>query len=221
MNPKIIKDHKIRTPSLLQSTLPLYTNIPTSGENGGKQAFEKALSTRTLEEKSKIPTWYLMDLLDLVLNGNIFEFNNKLYIQKIGTAMGTRVAPTYACLFMGWLEEKFLKKWENKKDDHKCESCDKSFKCESCSKSSHKKVDNVHEGNKDYRCDFCGNYFLKIVVRRIAYIQFMKATKITKVTLARGKSFSGPYLWNGRGILTISFSCGEGVYLTLNHSLVI
>ena len=70
----------------------LYTNIPTSGENGGKQAFEKALNTRTLEEKSKIPTWYLMDLLDLVLNGNIFEFNNKLYIQKIGTAMGTRVA---------------------------------------------------------------------------------------------------------------------------------
>ena len=115
MNPKIIKDHKIRTPSLLQSTLPLYTNIPTSGENGGKQAFEKALNTRTLEEKSKIPTWYLMELLDLVLNGNIFEFNNKLYIQKIGTEMGTRVAPTYACLFMGWLEEKLLKNGKTKK----------------------------------------------------------------------------------------------------------
>ena len=47
-----------------------------------------------------------------MLNGNIFTFNEELFIKKIGTAMGTKVAPTYACLFMGWLEEEFLqKKW--------------------------------------------------------------------------------------------------------------
>ena len=86
----------------------LYTSIPTNGVNGGIQAFEKALNSRTNEEKSKVPTSYLLELLDLVLNGNIFEFNGKHYIQKIGTAMGTKVAPTYACLFMGWLEETFL-----------------------------------------------------------------------------------------------------------------
>ena len=141
-----------------------------------------------------------MDLLDLVLNGNIFEFNNKLYIQKIGTAMGTRVAPTYACLFMGWLEEKFLKKWENKKDDHKCESCDKSFKCESCSKSSHKKVDNVHEGDKDYRCDFCGNSFSQNSGLKNRIHTVHECNKDYKCDSC-GKSFSGPYLWNTMDVI--------------------
>ena len=60
-----------------------------------------------------MPTDYLMECLELVLNGNIFTFNEELYIQKIGTAMGTKLAPTYACLFMGWFEEDFLQtKWK-------------------------------------------------------------------------------------------------------------
>ena len=50
-------------------------------------------------------------MLEKVLDGNIFEFNGKLWQQKIGTAMGTKVAPTYACLFMGWLEEQILQTW--------------------------------------------------------------------------------------------------------------
>ena len=54
----------------------------------------------------------VLKCLDLVLNGNIFTFNEELFIKKIGTAMGTKVAPTYACLFMGWLEEEFLQKSE-------------------------------------------------------------------------------------------------------------
>lgn len=32
-------------------------------------------------------------------------------MQRIGTAMGTMVAPTYACLFMAYLEEKILTSW--------------------------------------------------------------------------------------------------------------
>ena len=73
------------------------------------------MNSRPIEEKSKVPTEYLLELLDLVLNGNIFEFNNKHYVQRIGTAMGTRVAPTYACIFMGWLEKTFLEEiWKGK-----------------------------------------------------------------------------------------------------------
>jgi hypothetical protein len=34
------------------------------------------------------------------LKYNLFEFNGKLYQQEIGTAMGTRVAPTMANIFM-------------------------------------------------------------------------------------------------------------------------
>ena len=77
----------------------LYTNIPTHGSVGGLQAMEIALQRRTTEEKSKIPTRFLVDLLKTVLDGNIFEFDGQLWQQKIGTAMGTKVAPTYACLF--------------------------------------------------------------------------------------------------------------------------
>ena len=89
----------------------LYTNIPTRGEYGGLQAFEIALNERSEEEKKMIPTWYLIQLLDLVLSGNIFEFDDQLWYQEIGTAMGTKVAPTYACLFMGWLESLILDNW--------------------------------------------------------------------------------------------------------------
>lgn len=60
-----------------------------------------------------VPTSFLMTLLSLVLAGNIFTFAGKLWKQVIGTAMGTRLAPTYACLFMDWLETtKLLGKWK-------------------------------------------------------------------------------------------------------------
>ena len=39
-------------------------------------------------------------MLSKVLKTNIFEFNRELYLQKMGTAMGTRAAPTYANIFM-------------------------------------------------------------------------------------------------------------------------
>ena len=39
---------------------------------------------------------------------NIFKFNDEYWIQLIGTSMGTRVAPTYANLFMGKLEKEML-----------------------------------------------------------------------------------------------------------------
>ena len=67
------------------------------------------------DDIKQIPTHFLIKLLELVLHGNIFEFDDQLYRQIIGTAMGTRVAPTYACLFMGWLEEKILKTWKGTK----------------------------------------------------------------------------------------------------------
>jgi hypothetical protein len=90
----------------------LYTNIPTVGQDGGIEAFKEALNKRSADLKGKIPTDYLIELLGLVLEGNIFEFNGDLWQQKIGTAMGTKVAPTYACLFMGSLENKILQAWK-------------------------------------------------------------------------------------------------------------
>ena len=48
----------------------------------------------------------LVELIDIVLKNNVFEFNNQYYLQIQGTAMGTKMAPAYANLFMGKLEEK-------------------------------------------------------------------------------------------------------------------
>ena len=44
----------------------------------------------------------------MILTMNNFEFDNNYYIQLHGTVMGTRMAPTYANLFMGDLERKLL-----------------------------------------------------------------------------------------------------------------
>ena len=88
----------------------LYTSIPARGENGGIQAFKSFLNSRSSEEQITMPTDFFVECLELVLDGNIFTFNEELHVQKIGTAMGTKLALTYACIFMAWLEEDFLHK---------------------------------------------------------------------------------------------------------------
>ena len=46
----------------------------------------------------------------MVMGYNVFKFDDELWIQLIGTSMGTRVAPTYANIFMGKLEKVMLSK---------------------------------------------------------------------------------------------------------------
>ena len=82
----------------------LYTNIP---HDEGLESCEFHLNKR---ENKKIPTNFLLKLMDFVLKNNNFTFNNTHYIQVQGTAMGTPMAPSYACLFMGVLEQKILDK---------------------------------------------------------------------------------------------------------------
>lgn len=47
-------------------------------------------------------------LLSIILKNNTFKFNNQTYLQIQGTAMGTKVAPTYANIFMDKLERQIL-----------------------------------------------------------------------------------------------------------------
>ena len=53
----------------------------------------------------------VMRLMLLVLGSNIFEFNGDLWLQKSGTAIGTRAAPTLANIFMGEWEADLLNRW--------------------------------------------------------------------------------------------------------------
>ena len=50
----------------------------------------------------------IIELLELVLKLNIFEFDNRLYRQDIGTAMGCKPAPDYANIFMADIDSKIL-----------------------------------------------------------------------------------------------------------------
>ena len=47
-------------------------------------------------------------LAELVLNKNTFSFRDEVFSQMSGVAMGTKMGPSYACLFMGHLEHTLL-----------------------------------------------------------------------------------------------------------------
>ena len=48
-------------------------------------------------------------MADCVLKDNLFEFDCKFYQQISGTAIGTKFALPYACVFMDYVETEFLK----------------------------------------------------------------------------------------------------------------
>ena len=50
----------------------------------------------------------ILEFSELVLNSNQFKFLGQHYLQTSGTAMGTKMAPSYANLFMGVLEKQML-----------------------------------------------------------------------------------------------------------------
>ena len=80
----------------------LYTNIP---HNEGIDSLNRKLEEANTPPLEKL---FILRLAHLVLTRNYFRFNNKIYLQKQGTAMGTRMAPNYANIFMGNLEEQLL-----------------------------------------------------------------------------------------------------------------
>ena len=79
----------------------LYPNIP---HNEVLEAMRKALDTR---QNSSISTESIVGLGKLV-SDNFFQFDGRVYKQKLRTAIGTKFAPAYANLFMSNLEEELL-----------------------------------------------------------------------------------------------------------------
>ena len=80
----------------------LYTNIP---HDEGIKACEEKLDLRP---ELKPPTKDICNQINLILTKNNLTFNKQHYLQIQGTAMGTKMAPSYANIFMGKLEEEFL-----------------------------------------------------------------------------------------------------------------
>ena len=79
----------------------LYSNIP---HLEGIEACTEVLNTRIIQQP---PTEDLAELINQILTKN-FEFGDQHFLQVHGTAMGTRMAPSYANIFMGKLEQQLL-----------------------------------------------------------------------------------------------------------------
>jgi hypothetical protein len=54
-----------------------------------------------------------LEAMDIVLRNNTFTFNQDPYLQLSGTAMGTKMAPTYATLMLGYLEKRMYNEAEH------------------------------------------------------------------------------------------------------------
>ena len=102
----ILKHQKIQNTDLLVTidVKPLYTNKP---HTEGIPAITRMIEDTGLDTLHKM---FICNLTHQVLTKNYFNFNGQMYIQKQGTAMGTRMAPNYAIIFMHYLESNMLNK---------------------------------------------------------------------------------------------------------------
>ena len=90
----------------------LYLNIPH--EEGIKAVLNRLYHNNKDREDVPIPPETMKDLLSIVLTKNYFQFADQMYHQIQGTAMGTKMAPAYANIFMAELEEKLLNNYHTK-----------------------------------------------------------------------------------------------------------
>ena len=94
-------------PGMLLCTLDvrsLYTSTP---HDKGTQAIKEILVIH--RSPSDLPhNSYIIQLLEVVVTNNHFEFNGTFCHQVSGTAMGTKLTPSYANLFITKFEEKYV-----------------------------------------------------------------------------------------------------------------
>ena len=89
----------------------LYTVIPNSE---GLLALKYFFDQRTVKEPSSET---LLRLAELVLTLNCFSFAGNNYKQIHGVAMGTKMGPSYANLFVGYVEHQFFNQYDGLKPD--------------------------------------------------------------------------------------------------------
>ena len=80
----------------------LYPSIPHAD---GLEALSGKLEER---EDESIATEHILQMARFVLKNNFFELDSKIKQQISGTAIGTKFASPYACIFMDKFETDFL-----------------------------------------------------------------------------------------------------------------
>ena len=71
----------------------LYPSIPHEGLKVLQNQYDKFID-------KTFPTKDIIKMAEFVLKYNLFEFNSKFYKQISGSAIDTKFAPPYACIFM-------------------------------------------------------------------------------------------------------------------------
>ena len=77
-------------------------DIPT---NLGIKAIRYWIERRRDLIPERFTSDFILESLEFILTNNNFLFNDEMFHQEEGTAMGTIVAPPYACCVIGYLEE--------------------------------------------------------------------------------------------------------------------
>ena len=78
---------------------------PSISHGAGLEALNEKLEERV---ENKIPSSDLVNMAEFVLKNNYFEFDSKVKKRISETAIGTKFAPPYACIFMDKVEREFL-----------------------------------------------------------------------------------------------------------------
>ena len=95
--------------------LHLFTPSSLIAPNGeGLLALKHFFDLRTVKEPSSET---LLLLAELVLTLNCFSFADIYYKQINGVAMGTKMGPSYANLFVGYIEHKFFNQYSGPKPE--------------------------------------------------------------------------------------------------------
>ena len=80
----------------------LYTSIPNElGIKATEFWINKLIPDRFTKS-------FIIESINFILESNYFIFDDVMYHQIVGSAMGTTLAPPYACLVVGFLEETIL-----------------------------------------------------------------------------------------------------------------
>ena len=108
---KIKACHDSYTHLFTMDVKSLYTVIP---HVEGLSALRYFLDERSVKEP---PTNTILRLAELVLSLNTFEFDDKYFSQVRGVAMGTKMGPNYANLFLGYVEKQFFETYQGPKPD--------------------------------------------------------------------------------------------------------
>ena len=85
----------------------LYSNIP---HKLGVEAFTYWLTKFPDGSPIRFSKEFILEGINFILNNNTFHFNGNYFRQTKGTAMGTKFAPVYPTLVMGYLEETLYEK---------------------------------------------------------------------------------------------------------------